>query len=218
MKTKTKNLAARTGSRAFSLVELLVVLSIIGALAGMGLTAMQHIGRATALGSGVRQFADHINMARNYAVTNSRYLYLVIATRDTTNALENAYTTYGVCVADSPDVALQAAQSTTNVIYVEDLQRLPRGVIFDSSETNNVESKLVSFPADGTNLTVTTSWVVTITPNGQILPLSRRPRFVLYEGVLNPTTLKPMPTGVSTNRYMVEINSLIGKPLVTKVQ
>lgn len=217
MITRIKNKATLTRARAFTLVEMLMVLTIITILAGLGLTAMQHIGRATALASGVRQFADYINMARNYAVANSQYLYLVIATKDTTNAQENAYTTYGICAADPSPVTIQALNNTTNVVYVEELQRLPRGVVFDSGETNNVETKIVSFPTNGTNLVLTSSWVITITPNGQILPLSRRPRFVLYEGVVNPKTLLPVPTGVSTNRYTVEINSLIGKPVVTKV-
>jgi prepilin-type N-terminal cleavage/methylation domain-containing protein len=200
----------------FTLVELLAVLGIVGLLAGIGMTAMQHIGRATALGGGARQFADHITMARNYAVANSRYLYLVVATQDTTNAQENAYTTYGFCVADSPTNSLQAARSTTNVIYIEDLQRLPRGVVFDSGTTNNVPLKAVSFPTDGTNLVLTTAWVVTFTPNGQVLPLSRRPKFTLYEGVVDGSTLQPMRTGTSSNSYSIEINSLVGKPVITK--
>jgi prepilin-type N-terminal cleavage/methylation domain-containing protein len=203
-------------SAGFTLVELLTALVIIGLLAGLGLAAMEHIGRANALASGARQFADHINMARNYAVANSRYLHLVVATADTTNAQTLAYTAYGFCVADALDSAMQAAQGTTNVLYVEDLQYLPRGVVFDNAGTNNVGSTTIAFPADGTNLTLTTAWVVTFTPNGQVLPLSRRPRFVLYEGVVDPSTLQPIRTGVSSNQYQIEINTLIGKPSVTK--
>lgn len=205
----------KAATRAYTLTELIVVIGIIGALAGIGITATHHIGHATALSSGARQFANHVNMARNYAVANSKYLYLVVATSQTTNAQQYAYSAYGFCVADSPS-ALQAVASTINVVYVEDLQFLPRGVVFDSSGTNNVVSTTVSFPVDGTNLAVTTAWVVTITPNGQITPLSRRPRFILYEGAVNPATLQPMPTGVNSNRYVVEVNTLTGKPLVTK--
>src|SRR5690242_1623216 len=72
----TKYQSPITNCSSFTLVELLVVIVIIGMLAGLGLSAMHHIGRATALQSAARQFANDVNMARNYAVSNSKYVYL----------------------------------------------------------------------------------------------------------------------------------------------
>ena len=214
----TLNVRRSSRSSAFTLVELLVVLMIIGILAGMGITAMQHIGRSTALSSGVRQFANSINMARNYAIVNSTYLYLVVATKDTiTNSTDYAYTAYGFCTP-VPTSSITAARDTIKVVYVEEIQYLPKGVVFDNGGTNNVVQQNVSFPAPGggTNLWTTWAWVVEFTPNGQMFPLYKRPTFTLYEGVVNAATYLPMRTGVSTNGYRIEINPLIGKPIVTK--
>jgi len=198
----------------FTLVELLVVIVIIGLLAGMGLTAMQHIGRAQALNSGARQFANDLTMARQYAVVNSTYLYLVVATTNTvTNSTDYAYTAYGFCVpVQVNNVYTQALNSTVNVKYIEDIRYLPRGVVFGTN-TSGISSSSISFPADGSN--TTSAWVVTFTPNGQVLPISIRPSFYLYEGALNSSRL-PFRTSSSTNFYSVEINPLIGKPIVSR--
>lgn len=211
----TLNVERSRRCNAFTLVELLTVLVIIGIIAGLGLTAMNHIGRAQALQSGARQFANDITMARQYAIVNSTYLYLVVATRDTTNAVEYPYSSYGFCVPVSGSVT-SAVNSNAEVAYIDDIRYLPKGVVFDTNTVfTDSSDDTISFPNDGT--AQQKAWIVTFTPNGQIEPLARRPSFTLIEGIFDTTTSYPKRTGVSTNQYRIEINSLIGKPIVTKL-
>src|SRR5260221_14702314 len=86
----------------FTLIEMLTVLVIIGVLASITLTAMHNIGRATALHSASRQIADQINKARNYALVNGTYVYMVVATDQTTTDPSFPFTTFGFCVSTNP--------------------------------------------------------------------------------------------------------------------
>src|SRR5439155_21981506 len=164
-------------------------LVLIGLLAGLGLTAMHHIGRAQALNSGARQFANEITMARQYAIVNSTYLYLVVATDATTNSVDYPYTAYGFCTPvtttnNYTNAVNPLASGTTipNAKYIEDIRYLPKGVVFGTNTSGVSSSYSVSFPDDGTN--AKPALVVTFTPNGQVLPVSIRPSFYLYEGVI----------------------------------
>src|ERR1017187_10152356 len=79
----------------FTLIEMLVVLVIIGVLTGITLSAMHNIGRSTALHSASRQIADQINKARNYALVNGTYVYMVVATDQTTSSPNYPFTAFG---------------------------------------------------------------------------------------------------------------------------
>jgi len=59
-------------TRAFSLVEMLVVISIIAILAGFSLPAMNQIQSATALSSASESLVDQLKLARQQAVTRNR--------------------------------------------------------------------------------------------------------------------------------------------------
>lgn len=59
-------------ARAFSLVEMLVVISIIAILAGFSLPAMNQIQSATALSSASESLVDQLKLARQQAVTRNR--------------------------------------------------------------------------------------------------------------------------------------------------
>jgi prepilin-type N-terminal cleavage/methylation domain-containing protein len=194
---------------SFTLVELLVVLVIICILAGMGLVAMQHIGRATALSGGARQFANHINMARNYAIANRAEVCLVVANNLTTTDPSYPYSAYGFCVSFQ-------SNNITCFRYIDDIQFLPRGVVITNLENGtDITSKPVSFPNDGC-ANLTPAWFVQFKQNGQLTSLTQRPVFTMVEGIYDPTTSQPKVTGVSSNSYQIAINPLIGKPMVLK--
>lgn len=193
----------------FTLIEMLTVLVIIGIVAGVSLTAMHNIGRSTALHSASRQIADQINRARNYALVNGTYVYMVVATDQTSSDPAYPFTAFGFCVSAVSNTA-SIGNPLSNVRYVEPIQYLPQGTVF-SNYVANVGSASVSFPNDGT--ITHPAWVVTFTSSGQVLPLTRTPQFFVHRGVYDSTTKRPMRT--EANYDEIEINTLIGKPIVS---
>ena len=63
---------AKASQRGFSLVELLVVIVVIGIIAGFAVPATQSVMRGSAMQSAIAQLSDHLSFARQYAVANSR--------------------------------------------------------------------------------------------------------------------------------------------------
>ncbi|HLY27158.1 MAG TPA: type II secretion system protein [Aggregatilineales bacterium] len=193
----------------FTLVEMLTVLVVIVILSGITLTAMHNIGRSTSLHSASRQIADQINRARNYALVNGTYVYMVVATDQTTSNPNYPFTSFGFCVGAVSN-ATNIGNPLSNVKYVEPIQSLPPGIVF-SNYVVNVGSASVSFPNSGT--ITQPAWVVTFTSTGQILPLTRTPQFFVHRGTYNPVLMKPVRTELNYDK--IEINTLIGKPIVS---
>lgn len=57
---------------AFSLIELLIVVAIIGVIAGFGVPALQGVLRGSALTQAAGQITDNLNLARQHAITKNR--------------------------------------------------------------------------------------------------------------------------------------------------
>ncbi len=57
---------------AFSLVELLIVVAIIGVIAGFGVPALQGVLRGSAISQAASQLTDTLNLARQHAITKNR--------------------------------------------------------------------------------------------------------------------------------------------------
>jgi prepilin-type N-terminal cleavage/methylation domain-containing protein len=69
---------SRGASRAFSLVELLSVVSIMGILAGLTVPAVRGLTGAASLNAGTRKFADLLNLARSEAIVRHTIVRFVI--------------------------------------------------------------------------------------------------------------------------------------------
>ncbi len=65
------------GKAAFSLIELLVVIGIIGVLAALTIPAFKGIGSGTSRTSGERQLISDLGLARQYALKNRSTVYMV---------------------------------------------------------------------------------------------------------------------------------------------
>jgi prepilin-type N-terminal cleavage/methylation domain-containing protein len=74
----------RNSTAAFTLLELIVVLAVIGMLALIGAMAFQGLQTANRFSLNVYQLADEIKLARSYAIANNTYVYLGIMEADQT--------------------------------------------------------------------------------------------------------------------------------------
>lgn len=69
--------APRSARAAFTLVELLVVMAIIGVLAAIGLPALKGMGSTNDVSAGIRQLMDDLSYARIKAINERSTVYVV---------------------------------------------------------------------------------------------------------------------------------------------
>ena len=89
-------------SRAFSLVELLVVISIIGLLAGLAVPALKNLGKSNVTVSAARQMLDEVARARQLALSQHTTVYMIFVDTNffnnlPANALSNNHPLSNLC-------------------------------------------------------------------------------------------------------------------------
>lgn len=152
-------LSADLRRSAFSLIELLVVLVIIGMLAVLTLPAMKNIRQSNALVSAGRQLVDDLARARARAITEQTTVYVVFIPPEIYNEdfsslaapdrklaerlKAGGFTTYRFyaerTVGDQP--------GTSRPRYIDEWRSLPDGVLIETNGFyNNLLSEAFPFP------------------------------------------------------------------------
>ena len=205
-------------SSGFTLVELLAVVVIMGLMITISIPSLHRITQSSALSNGTRQFSDQVAMARTYALTNGKDVYLVVANSQT--ALQNTtlsniycYTAYGFFV--SATAWASGVNPFSQISYIDAIQYLPQGAVF-ANQISNVSTQAVPFPTS-TNSAVNV-WYVKINKFGQITPLTAAPQFFITQGYVDPgsSILNSTPVKTYSGVNTVTINPLTGKAIVTK--
>jgi prepilin-type N-terminal cleavage/methylation domain-containing protein len=133
---------------AFSLVELLVVMAIIGMMVGLSALAVSGM-RAPAVQHAADQVMSGLSLARQIAITKNTYAALLIANQTNTN---NGFPTNGPYRHWSVVFSNKGANTWT---IAKDWEELPNGAVFsqllENARTNN------SFPPSTSPGSATTS-------------------------------------------------------------
>lgn len=74
---RTAQRAVPTLKSAFTLIEMLVVIAILGLIAGLAVPALKNLGKSDATISAARQLLDDIGRARQLAIANRTTVYMV---------------------------------------------------------------------------------------------------------------------------------------------
>ncbi len=144
----------RRNSKAFSLLELMVVLGIIGLLAMLSMPALRGIGQSNALAAAARQLQDDLGLARQKAISGRTTVFMVFLPPEAvssqspvwgllaaltpnqkkqfTNLLTGTYTSYALVSTRS--VGDQPGRSTP--YYITEWRQLPDGIFIATNKFN----------------------------------------------------------------------------------
>jgi prepilin-type N-terminal cleavage/methylation domain-containing protein len=139
---------------AFTLIEMLVVIAIIGILASVGLPALKGFNKSNTVSAADRQMLDDLAAARQAAIANHTDVYMVFVpptnwtlannalafppgdpnTPSTLQMLSNVLTMQytGYALYSQRDVGDQPGQSTPR--YLTPWRRLPNGIFFATNK------------------------------------------------------------------------------------
>lgn len=148
------NRLRRRSAAAFTLVELLVVMAIIGVLAAIGLPALKGMGGSNDIAAATRQLLDDLSYARLKAINERSTVYVVFVSdnilRQTWTAEQEKevaklaklqYTSYALFTRRS----LGDQPGPGSARYITEWKTLPEGIIiptnkFDMAKALNVTS------------------------------------------------------------------------------
>jgi prepilin-type N-terminal cleavage/methylation domain-containing protein len=87
---RQSSIVNRQFRRAFTLVEMLVVISILGILAALTVPALKNLGKSNAATSASRQLLDGVGRARQLAIANHTTVFMVFLPANFWNGLTGA--------------------------------------------------------------------------------------------------------------------------------
>jgi prepilin-type N-terminal cleavage/methylation domain-containing protein len=167
---------AATGARrtaAFTLIEMLVVIAIIGVLAAIGLPALRGLGRSNKIDAANRQLLDDLWLARALAMQDRTTVYMVFVPPNAgalfknpailparqrllvSNVVHGQYTSYALLSLRS--IGDQPGQDHPR--YLTPWKSLPEGMIFATNKLRFVSSTLELLTDNVTNRPVSYAWL-----------------------------------------------------------
>lgn len=174
---------ARPSSRAFTILEMMVVIAIIGLIAAM---ALPHLGGFTKGNTGLtatRQLLDDVALARQRAIVNRSEVCMVFlpqnfwlndfggpfgngfANNQVSNLVAHQFSAYALIatrtVGDQP--------GRSNAHYITDWKYLPQGIyVYPWQLTNSYGTNLIS--TTNTTTGISNGWFVTVLPTNIAFP------------------------------------------------
>lgn len=111
----------RPGMRGFTLIEMLLVITIIGILTALALPALKGMTKAHKMSAAVRQMLDDVGLARQMAINNRTRVYMVFIPPNFWQYPANNGSSFNALQNDSASAAvrLSLGQYTTYALYAD---------------------------------------------------------------------------------------------------
>ncbi|PTX99516.1 hypothetical protein DB346_16905 [Verrucomicrobia bacterium LW23] len=219
--TVTRRLSERNGSKAFSLVEILVVLSLIGVVMGVMVPALGGfgLGRGAQLNYSGNQVANLINLARQNSMSKNVMTALVVITDP--SVLQGGQ---GIILMELKPRTDGATATPADWKPVTKWETLGAGSIVDRFVSFETEQPQPAFPAFryGTASIAASYNYIVFLPGGNLLGSAGTSQIRLTEGFFPKGDSAPVLTrrganGQPVNTYNITILGATGRTKIDRL-
>jgi prepilin-type N-terminal cleavage/methylation domain-containing protein len=209
----------RPATTAFTLIEMLTVIVIVGIILAVGIPAFTNLMKSGGLSAASRQVANTLTMARQYAITKRTNVRVVFPYDGTTG-------TSGTNLAPwYQSYAVLEYGATTN--YLTKWEHLPLGTVFMSDTPSpplapplpynfNNDLASTSFPFPYTNSPNATLAYIEFRPTGAA---SKPGTFTITEGFVSGGIVTPTSKTSSNtlaNAAVISVDNVVGRIRVAR--
>lgn len=203
-----------SNEQAFSLVELLAVLGIIGLMVGAGLPALKGITGSSGRTGGINALMSALDQTRSAAILSGANSYLVLPDASFTpgaglDPLNYVYRSYAIFRDASIDLGETnlITDDQTNQVQIGKWESLPQGIALVSTSVTALPQTNLSFSLPGRSSTSSVSVrVIVFNPSGGLADSAATNGLTVYEGRWNgtegvPARLNRVVDRITLNRF-----------------